>query len=341
MPINETAQTYIENIKRKCEIIKPLVVIRCIAYNQEKYIRSALDGFLIQKTNFPFIAIIHDDFSTDRTTEIIKEYSRKYPDLIFPIFENENQYSKKKGIITSIMDAASFVTNAKYIAECEGDDYWIDPLKLQKQVDFMEANPEYTLCATNSYFEKKDNSIKNSPYNVLYNKDVSCTEVIMGGGLFLTTATLFYKISDYKKFPRDIKFHVGDYPLQIYLTHLGKTKILSDITSVYRQNSFGSWNNINEKNNFNLSKKKNFLIKEKELLQKINEITEYKYDNITKKRMNYYSFVQLLYFSPIRELKYIIKDPITIYKKNGLKLIIFSLLPTPLKRAIKIKKDNK
>ena len=122
-----------------------IVAIRCITYNHEPYIRDCLDGFVMQKTNFKFVAIVHDDASTDGTANIIKEYAEKYPDIIKPIFEIENQYSKKDGSLQRIMNDAIEATGAKYVAMCEGDDYWIDPYKLQKQVDFMEANPDYVL----------------------------------------------------------------------------------------------------------------------------------------------------------------------------------------------------
>lgn len=104
-----------------------MVTIRCTAYNHEPYIRACLEGFVMQKTNFRFEAIVHDDASTDGTAAIIKEYAEKYPDVIKPILERENQYSK--GTLGKIMDEAS---KGKYIAFCEGDDYWTDPLKLQK-----------------------------------------------------------------------------------------------------------------------------------------------------------------------------------------------------------------
>lgn len=121
---------------------KPVVSIICLAYNHENYIREALEGFVMQKTNFPFEIVIHDDASTDNTASIIREYQAKYPDLFNPIFQSENQYSKERGRVTKIVfDAAQ----GKYVSLCEGDDYWTDPLKLQKQVDFLENNPGYTV----------------------------------------------------------------------------------------------------------------------------------------------------------------------------------------------------
>ena len=101
----------------------------------------------MQKTNFKFEAIIHDDASTDNSAIIIKEYASKYPDIIKPILETENQYSKHDGSLSRIMNAA-VASNAKYIAYCEGDDFWTDPYKLQKQVDILEANPKVTMVYT-------------------------------------------------------------------------------------------------------------------------------------------------------------------------------------------------
>ena len=140
---------------------QPLVAIRCITYNHEPYIRDALEGFVMQKTNFPFVAIVHDDASTDGTAAIIREYAERYPDIIKPIYETENQYSKRDGSLTRIMNAACDATGAKYIAMCEGDDYWIDPLKLQKQVDFLESHPDYGMVYSdfNIYIQNKKKTI--------------------------------------------------------------------------------------------------------------------------------------------------------------------------------------
>lgn len=131
----------------------PLVSICCITYNHAHFIRKCLDGFLMQKT--PLCVphgtkmsdwceiLIHDDCSTDGTTEIIKEYAAKYPDLIFPLYEEENQYSKGKA---GKMDLYNYErAKGKYIAYCEGDDYWTEPLKLQMQVDFLESHSDYSV----------------------------------------------------------------------------------------------------------------------------------------------------------------------------------------------------
>ena len=135
------------------------VSVVCNAYNHEKYIRSALEGFAMQKTSFPFEVLVHDDASTDRTAEIIREYEIKYPDIIKPIYSTENQYSKNDGSLSQIQNGR---VQGKYIALCEGDDYWTDPLKLQKQYDLLESHPEIDICATAAKTEKNGEIVHQS-----------------------------------------------------------------------------------------------------------------------------------------------------------------------------------
>lgn len=123
------------------------VAIHCLVYNHEPYLRDCFEGFVMQQTDFPFVAIVHDDASTDRSADIIREYAAKYPDIIHPIYETENQYSKKDGSLTKIMNAVLSATGAKYIAMCEGDDYWADPHKLQKQVEYLEQHPDCVITS--------------------------------------------------------------------------------------------------------------------------------------------------------------------------------------------------
>ena len=141
--------------------IKPLVAIHCLVYNHESYLRDCFEGFVMQQTKFPFVAIVHDDASTDNSAAIIREYEEKYPDIIKPIYETENQYSKRDGSLTHIMNVAIDATGAKYVAMCEGDDYWTDRLKLQKQVDFMESHLEYGLvCSSAQQYIQRTQSFR-------------------------------------------------------------------------------------------------------------------------------------------------------------------------------------
>ena len=110
---------------------EPLVSINCITYNHEAYIRDALEGFLMQKTDFTFEILVHDDASTDQTANIIRKYEKKYPEIIKPIYQKENQYSQEVEISKQFQFPRA---RGKYIAICEGDDYWTNPYKLQKQV---------------------------------------------------------------------------------------------------------------------------------------------------------------------------------------------------------------
>lgn len=129
----------VENIQQ------PLVTVWCLTYNQKNFICDALDGFVRQETSFPFEVVVHDDASTDGTTAIVMDYARRYPAIIKPVVERENQW-QKGGLkhIVALMNAQ--YRRSKYIAFCEGDDYWTDSLKLQRQVDFLETHPEYSMC---------------------------------------------------------------------------------------------------------------------------------------------------------------------------------------------------
>lgn len=219
---------------------EPLMVsIRCMVYNHEPYIRECLEGFVMQKTNFRFEAIVHDDASTDGSAAIIREYAEKYPDIIKPIFEKENQYSKRDGSLRRIMDAH---THGKYVALCEGDDYWIDPLKLQKQVDYMEVHPECSLC-----FHAHKNESKGKLYVVRqYNANLTqCPvgDMILGGGGFMATNSMLYRRGilpvEEPKWARNTP--VGDLPLMLKLASSGDVAYLNRVMSVYRVCVPGSW----------------------------------------------------------------------------------------------------
>ena len=130
-----------------------MVSICCLTYNHAPYVRKCLDGFLMQQVDFPIEIIIHDDASADGTQNILREYQKKYPDLFHLILQTENQYSKGKQVAMEFLFPK---VKGKYIAFCEGDDYWTDSHKLQKQVDFLEAHPDHSLCchATKQYIQR-------------------------------------------------------------------------------------------------------------------------------------------------------------------------------------------
>ena len=131
------------------------VSVICTAYNHEKYIAKALDGFVNQKTDFRYEVIVHDDASTDGTVAIIREYEKRYPDIIRVIYQTENQYSKGIRIMDDIIYPE---ITGEYVALCEADDYWINDNKLQMQVDFLDRNPSYSAVTHNSIFKDEKNS---------------------------------------------------------------------------------------------------------------------------------------------------------------------------------------
>lgn len=212
---------------------KVLVSIRCLAYNHASYIRQCLDGFVMQKTNFCFEAIVHDDASTDGTAAIIREYAEKYPNIIKPIFETENQYSKHDGSLRDIMNVAC---KGKYIAMCEGDDYWIDPYKLQKQVDFMEQHPDYVACFHNARVQYKNHV---ALFNNLEEKHHTPTEDIIKRRWFIATPSLLYRniVLEMPEWSKEVVN--GDYMMELLLAKEGKFYYMDDVMAVYRQDGQG------------------------------------------------------------------------------------------------------
>jgi glycosyltransferase involved in cell wall biosynthesis len=211
---------------------KPKVSICCIAFNHENFIRKALDGFMMQKTDFAFDVLIHDDASTDNTAEIIREYELKYPDIIKPLYQTENQW--RKGLRGSSVHNFPRATG-KYIALCEGDDYWTDPTKLQRQVDFLDTHPEYSLVAENGLVL---NTEKNTQYN--FNDFDECdidVNQLLGKRKFPTASAMFRREYIGAEF-QQLK-HKGDVILWCYLASKGKVRYFPNISSVYSRGLHG------------------------------------------------------------------------------------------------------
>lgn len=223
--------------------MNPLVSICCTTYNHELYINDAIEGFLMQKTNFPIEIIIHDDASTDKTALIIKEYADKHPGLIIPILQKENQWSQ------GIRPSLKFVwprTQGKYIALCEGDDYWTDPNKLQKQVDLLEKNQEFSICFHEVKILKEgilcDDFITNR--RIDRSKHIYDTYDLSFGNFFHTPSVLFKNIPSIYENELIFKSPVGDYILWLLLSTFGPIIRIDDIMAVYRINDGGIWSSI-------------------------------------------------------------------------------------------------
>ena len=231
---------------------KVKVVVRCIAYNQERYIAQALDGFVMQQTDFKFVVVIHDDASTDRNAEIIKEYTEKYPQIIKPIFETENLYSKHDGALGRVMNKACSQYDPVYIAICEGDDYWIDPYKLQKQVDIMDKNLEYS-CCVHEYKEWVENEKRFRPHSLFYLQNFKGRGIVIDlrkycKKYFCTkTLTALYRrdaLDRSKYHLYDIKF---DMTMFYALATQGPIYLMNQTMGVYRINDGGVTSDYNRR----------------------------------------------------------------------------------------------
>lgn len=218
---------------------KIMVSISCVTYNHEDYISDAIKGFLMQKTDFRYEILVHDDASTDRTAEIIKKYEKKYPEIIKPIYQKENQYSKGLKVEEFNRKRA----NGRYYALCEGDDYWTDPYKLQKQVDLMERNPVYSVCVhAANVVDAATNRMMPDARPDKRSRVFSVQEVIKGGGGLFMTNSMLYRRELYSNLP-DFYYNapVGDYPLIIFLAIKGRVFYIDEPMSVYRMNVKNSW----------------------------------------------------------------------------------------------------
>jgi len=208
----------------------PVVSICCITYNQEKYIRDTIEGFLLQKTSFPIEIIIHDDCSTDNTANIIKEYVNKYPEIIKPIYQKENQYSLGVKIFPIVFSCSK----GKYIAICEGDDYWIDPNKLQRQTEYLEANSDYVLVSENSIFHNMINETKKN-FSESPERDIDILDLLRERQ-FATASVLFRNLGEDLYYGGDAS---GDTILWCHLSKFGRIRYMENVSSVYRRHSEG------------------------------------------------------------------------------------------------------
>jgi glycosyltransferase involved in cell wall biosynthesis len=311
--------------------------ICCITYNHENYIADAIESFLMQKTNFNYEILIYDDASTDKTADIIREYETKYPGLIKPIYQTENQYSKGVKTINFSLQRAE----GKYVAICEGDDYWTDPYKLQKQVDYMEKHPECSMCVHAAYrVSPEKTKMKSHVRPNRGNKVFTVEEVIEGGGGLFATNSILYPAVFGKNRPDFYKnAPVGDYPLAIYLALQGTVYYIDEFMSVYRVGVKDSWSS---RMSLSIERCVAHYNKTIDMLDEINRYTEYKYDNAikkTKKRDHFNLMLDQGMFKEAKEGEF--KE---IYSaldiKTKIKIFIKQNYPKIAKFLINIKKKS-
>lgn len=222
----------------------PLVSICCLAYNQEKYIRQAIEGLLMQRTSFPYEIIIHDDASTDSTQEIIEEYFLEFPHIIRPIFQKKNKYSTLG--MSFLFKYVSSEAKGKYIALCAGDDFWIDPLKIQKQVNLLESNSEFGLVHTKAIrFVQEEQKFKGSRGFKVDNLEELLTENTIAAFTVCMRRKLLMEYFEKVRPESHTNWTVEDYPTWIWFMLNSKIKFINEYTGVYRW-SMGSLSHIKD-----------------------------------------------------------------------------------------------
>lgn len=336
--------------KNETEIMKnwrytepPLLTVACITYNHENYISEALNGILMQETDFPFEVIVHDDCSTDKTVDILLAYAEKYPTIIKLILQKENQWSK------GIMPAKTTFNRAsgKYIAVMDGDDYWTDPHKLQIQLDEMRKIEDCQMSFHSAIDKWEDGSKKDgiSTKQANGNKLFTASEVVLGGGGFCPTTSLIFEKEAVVNLPQwydNAPF--GDFLLQIFGSLKGGALYIDRPMSVYRRNATGSWSvaMLNIEN-----KEKEF----QRLLETYNEMDSYFnqrfHSEILQIKSELYLEMALSYLisNNIIKFKQTIEECYSLSEKKSKKLLLSYHLrnwPTLLKGMAKLyRKLNK
>lgn len=268
-----------EGTPRICDNAHPLVSICCITYNHEGYIRDAIEGFLMQETDFAFEVLIHDDASTDGTADIIREYEEKYPEIIKPIYQTENQYSQ--GLDPSKNNYVR--AKGEYIALCEGDDYWIDRKKLQKQVDALKKNPACNVCFHEAYHKYQKKRVFKTKRHRGNSRVLAPEQIIVHTNITMPTASIMMRGSILKELiePRiNIPRYVyRDAYFCLISSFPNGAYYLNEYMSVYRVNTESSVQKI-----FSSSSEKNYKQTRNyvDYYNQLNELTNYNFDKFYK-----------------------------------------------------------
>ena len=328
---------------------KPLVSISCITYNHENFITEALDSFLMQETDFPFEVLVHDDCSTDNTANIIREYEKKYPNIIKPIYQKENQYSKgiKVGATFNFPRA-----KGEYIALCEGDDYWTDPEKLQIQLDLMLENPECYL-SFHPADEVTEGKLSGRVFADHDSKNRVFTDIEMIRGIdnvFCPTASMVFYRGVMSPIPEFFATApVGDNFMQFLGSLHGGALFIAKKMSIYRTGHPGAWSTImEEKDNISVASyirnREDLAFKYTKSLNDMGRFIDQKYrEEIDRKISEKLLFLSLLYLKNDRyqDFQKMIVRSQKIHKSTFISyrtLYHFRFVPFILKTMIKFRK---
>ncbi len=285
------------------------VAVYMLAYNHEKWIQKAIDGIIQQETSYSFKLYIHDDASTDGTRAIIEEYAQKYPDIIVPILQEENQYSKNIPITKTFIFPR---LECKYVMSCEGDDYWIDSHKIQKQVDYMQQHPDCTFGFSDAYFSDLSGTITAGFYDTpRWNNPKIQKKMRSGEGCDLSTEEMLLldfmptatSVSRYEAF----KVLCTEYPttldllIRIVCTNEGYARYFNEKFTVYRT---GNVNSASGSISGNQEKfRKGYYDYHRELLLYFNDHVGGKYTETIVHVLNRKDLESYLSFSPMSQLR--------------------------------------
>ncbi len=270
------------------------VSVICLTYNHGELLRNALDSMVNQDTDFSFEIIVHDDCSTDCTADIIREYVKEYPELVVPIYESENQYSKKR----IVREIAQSNVRGKYIALCDGDDYWTDKFKLQKQYEIMENHPQIDLCSGRGVVV---DAVTGNRVGWMRPKEhdgiIPVQEVIAGGGQFFASASLFFRRSILDsisyEFEKEMDF---DYVWQIKGAIRGGAYYLDQEMAAYRSGVDGAWSTRMSKD---VHMRMNHFRQMVHMLETLDRETAYEYHEAISKRVEMGQKGEISFFDQI------------------------------------------
>lgn len=302
-----------------------MVSIICFTYNHEKYIKKALDSFVNQKSNFLYEIIIHDDASTDSTADVIREYEKKFPNLIKAIYQTENQYSKKIPIQKRYIVP---LIRGKYVAICEGDDYLSSEDKIAKQVIALETNKNCYFSVHKVECVSEDGTLLNVTMpNFSLDTGVYNSKEFLALQRYtwpFQTSSYFMDADKYKEYinnlPEFAKVSpVGDEPLILYFGQLGDTYYINEALSRYRKAAINSWTSRQKK--LERSVLLNYFERKIKSIDLFDNFTMNRYHEICECRKFYLLIEKNSYQNNSKEMR----KAITLYKnnpflKNNLKL---------------------
>lgn len=257
-----------------------MVCVYCVTFNHEKYIRQCLEGFVTQQTYFPFVVVVVDDASTDKTPSIVSEFAEKYPCIILPVFLKENHFSINRPKEPYLIP---FLKKSKYVAFCEGDDYWTDPKKLQKQVDALEKHKDCKVCVhrVEKIYENGESQNKYLPPYTLRTGRIKSKRFIRmfcEGYPFQTNCYMLSGVDFYSYITSGLKFGrvdmSSDLPIIFYFGQLANAYYINENMSCYRVGGIGSHN---ERMINNPTLRENNFSKVDSMTTAFDEYTNYKY----------------------------------------------------------------